>query len=218
MKIKQLATVAALSIMTFFGAASVAHADTIYTVKSGDTLSEILTATGKGLGSMDQVAADNNIADVNLIYVGQKLIFKDDGQVAVATPSEVQSTPEANTVQQAAAQEKTAATTIAAANQPAAPAANTTAAATTAPATNYAPAADYQGDDAAAREWIAARESGGSYTANNGAYIGKYQMSAAYLNGDYSPANQDRVANNYVSSRYGSWTAAKQFWQANGWY
>jgi len=33
-----------------------------------------------------------------------------------------------------------------------------------------------------------------------------------------SAANQERVANNYVSSRYGSWAAAQSFWQANGWY
>lgn len=72
--------------------------------------------------------------------------------------------------------------------------------------------------EAGAKAWIASRESGGSYSAQNGQYIGKYQLSAAYLNGDYSAANQERVANNYVASRYGSWAAAKQFWLANGWY
>ena len=72
--------------------------------------------------------------------------------------------------------------------------------------------------EAGAKAWIASRESGGSYSAQNGQYIGKYQLSAAYLNGDYSAANQERVANNYVTNRYGSWAAAKQFWQANGWY
>ena len=72
--------------------------------------------------------------------------------------------------------------------------------------------------EAGAKAWIASRESGGSYSAQNGQYIGKYQLSAAYLNGDYSAANQERVANNYVAERYGSWAAAKQFWLANGWY
>lgn len=74
------------------------------------------------------------------------------------------------------------------------------------------------GNDAAAKAWIAAHESGGSYSAVNGQYIGKYQLSASYLNGDYSPANQERVADNYVASRYGSWTAAQAFWQSHGWY
>ncbi len=74
------------------------------------------------------------------------------------------------------------------------------------------------GSEAAAKAWIAGRESGGSYSARNGQYIGKYQLSASYLGGDYSAANQERVADNYVKSRYGSWTAAQSFWQANGWY
>ncbi|MGO2952803.1 MAG: hypothetical protein ACTIDH_04035 [Lactobacillus sp.] len=72
--------------------------------------------------------------------------------------------------------------------------------------------------DAAAKAWIANRESGGSYTARNGQYIGKYQLSSSMLNGNYSAANQEQVANNYVNSRYGSWSAAQSFWQANGWY
>ena len=74
------------------------------------------------------------------------------------------------------------------------------------------------GSESEAKAWIASRESGGSYSAQNGQYIGKYQLSASYLNGDYSAANQERVANNYVAQRYGSWAAAKAFWQANGWY
>ncbi len=50
------------------------------------------------------------------------------------------------------------------------------------------------GSEAAAKAWIAGRESGGSYSARNGQYIGKYQLSASYLGGDYSAANQERVA------------------------
>lgn len=73
-------------------------------------------------------------------------------------------------------------------------------------------------DTSSAKEWIAQRESGGSYNAQNGRYIGKFQLDSAYLNGDYSPANQERVANKYVSDRYGSWDNAKAFWLAHGWY
>lgn len=80
---------------------------------------------------------------------------------------------------------------------------------------DYASSSD---SESAAKGWIASRESGGSYSAQNGQYIGKYQLSASYLNGDYSAANQERVANSYVANRYGSWAAAKAFWQANGWY
>lgn len=73
-------------------------------------------------------------------------------------------------------------------------------------------------DTSSAKEWIAQRESGGSYTAQNSRYIGRYQLDSAYLNGDYSPANQERVANKYVADRYGSWDNAKAFWISHGWY
>lgn len=69
-----------------------------------------------------------------------------------------------------------------------------------------------------AKEWIAQRESSGSYTAQNGQYTGRYQLSSSYLNGDYSPANQERVADQYVASRYGSWANAKNFWLSHNYY
>ena len=73
-------------------------------------------------------------------------------------------------------------------------------------------------EDAAAKEWIAQKESSGSYTAQNGQYYGRYQLSLSYLNGDLSAENQEKVADAYVADRYGSWSAAKAFWLANGWY
>ena len=72
--------------------------------------------------------------------------------------------------------------------------------------------------ETAARNWIAQRESGGSYTARNGSCYGKYQLQLAYLNGDLSKANQEKVAQNYVMGRYGSWQNAKSFWLAHNWY
>lgn len=79
-------------------------------------------------------------------------------------------------------------------------------------------AAKISGSEASAKNWIAQRESGGSYRARNGQYIGRYQLSASYLHGDYSVANQERTANWYVHNRYGSWARAKSFWQIHGWY
>ena len=88
-----------------------------------------------------------------------------------------------------------------------------------APAQTYqAPAQSYSANNSSAKQIIAQRESGGSYNARNGQYIGKYQLSSAYLNGDYSPANQERVADQYVAQRYGSWDNALAFWNNNGWY
>lgn len=73
-------------------------------------------------------------------------------------------------------------------------------------------------EDAEAKEFIAQKESSGSYTAQNGQYYGRYQLTITYLNGDLSAENQEKVANEYVIKRYGSWSAAKSFWLANGWY
>ena len=74
--------------------------------------------------------------------------------------------------------------------------------------------------DESAKEQIAQAESGGSYTAVNpstGAY-GKYQLLPQYLHGDYSPANQERVFQQYCKQRYGGVAQALSFRQAHGWY
>ncbi len=164
--------------------ASVANADTVYTVQSGDTLSGISQKFANSNSLVDSLAKNNNIQNINLIYVGQQLLIKDNGEITQATQAQAQTLPSANTTSTASSQAST----------------NTSS------------------SDDAAKSWIAARESGGSYTAQNGNYYGKYQLSRAYLGGDYSAANQERVANQYVASRYGSWSAAKSFWLANGWY
>ena len=192
--------------------ATTASADSIYTVQSGDTLSGISYKLGHDLTFVDTLASNNNIANKNLIYVGQKLVIKDDGEVAPATQQQVETLPSANTTTQNN-QISSAATTN---NSAAQTAIATTSASNAASYSNYT--SSVSGNDAAAKAWIAARESGGNYGAQNGQYIGKYQLSASYLNGDYSAANQERVADQYVASRYGSWSAAQSFWQSHGWY
>ena len=169
--------------------ATVANADTLYTVQSGDTLSSISQKFANDNSLVQTLAQQNNIQDINKIYVSQQLVVKTDGQ-----------TTDAQTTAQPAAQ----ATTQSAAAQ------------TSQTTSNYTSTA--YGSEADAKAWIAAHESGNNYGARNGQYIGKYQLSAAYLNGDYSPANQERVADQYVAGRYGSWTNAKQHWLSNGWY
>ncbi len=96
--------------------------------------------------------------------------------------------------------------------------ASTTSSTSTTTSTTSSYTSTATGSEADAKAWIANKESGGSYTAQNGQYYGKYQLSISYLNGDLSATNQEKVADNYVYSRYGSWTAAKTFWLANGWY
>ena len=84
--------------------------------------------------------------------------------------------------------------------------------------TTTAASSGLSAEDASAKEWIAKKESSGSYTARNGQYYGRYQLSLSYLNGDLSAENQEKVADTYVLGRYGSWSTAKAFWLANGWY
>ena len=205
--------------------ATTANADSIYTVQAGDTLSGISYKLGHDLTFVDTLANNNNIADKNLIYVGQQLVIKDDGEVAPATQEEVATLPAANVTPQATPAENQAQQNQQVQSNQEAPVAQqqvqtpqtqnvqqSSAQASTGYNSNVA------GNDAAAKAWIAARESGGSYSARNGQYIGKYQLSASYLNGDYSEANQERVADQYVASRYGSWSAAQSFWQSHGWY
>ena len=180
-----------------------AQESSTYTVKEGDTLSEIAETHNT---TVEKLAENNHIDNIHLIYVGQELVI--DGPVApVATPAPT-------TYAAPAAQDETVS----------APAAETTEVAEEAPVASApvaeasAPAATVSGSEAEAKEWIAQKESGGSYTATNGQYIGRYQLTDSYLNGDYSAENQERVADAYVAGRYGSWSAAKNFWLNNGWY
>lgn len=248
--LKLTATVAGAVALGTVATTVSANADSIYTVKSGDTLSGISCQLGHDYAFVDTLASDNNIANKNLIYVGQKLVIKDDGEITSATASQVASLPSASAsstsqaqtdsasaASQAAASEAAAseaAASAAAASQAALQsqqAASQSAAATstayttmaaTSTTTSTSSTSSYtsslSSSEEAAKEWIVQKESGGSYTAQNGNYYGKYQLSSSYLNGDTSAANQEKVADQYVASRYGSWTAAQAFWESHGWY
>ena len=179
-----------------------AQESSTYTVKEGDTLSEIAETHNT---TVEKLAENNHIDNIHLIYVGQELVI--DGPVAPAV------TPAPTTYEAPAAQDETVS----------APVVETTEVVEEAPVASEAVveetvASTVSGFEAEAKEWIAQKESGGSYTATNGRYIGRYQLTDSYLNGDYSAENQERVADAYVAGRYGSWSAAKNFWLNNGWY
>lgn len=175
-----------------------AQESSTYTVKEGDTLSEIAETHNT---TVEKLAENNHIDNIHLIYVGQELVI--DGPVA----------PASTTYEAPAAQDEAVS----------APVAETTEVEEETPVVSETVAEEtvvstVSGSEAEAKEWIAQKESGGSYTATNGRYIGRYQLTDSYLNGDYSVENQERVADAYVAGRYGSWTAAKNFWLNNGWY
>ena len=208
-----------------------ANADQV-TVQPGDTVSKIAQEHNTTVDSIQQL---NNLANVNLIYAGQTLEVGENGQATASANTTTTSTTTNN--YQSPAQ--TYNYNYQAATTPSYGYNNYNYQAATTPSYSYNNNNNYSynantntqaansgynyqasgsSSEEAAKTWIANKESGGSYTATNGQYIGKYQLSASYLNGDYSAANQERVANQYVTSRYGSWVAAQQFWQSHGWY
>ena len=173
------------------GATALANAET-YTVQKGDTLSAIAKKNGT---TVDEIVSKNGIQDANKISIGQNLTINETTEEPAETPTSVETSTATETVSESA-----------------------TSTDSTQSESNQTTDTNLSSSEVAAKEEIAQRESGGSYTAQNGQYYGRYQLSSSYLNGDLSPENQEKVADNYVASRYGSWTAALAFWNANGWY
>lgn len=173
------------------GATVLANAET-YTVQKGDTLSAIAKKNGT---TVEEIVSKNSIQDANKISIGQNLTINETTEEPAETPASVETSTATETVSESA-----------------------TSTDSTQSESNQTTDTNLSSSEAAAKEEIAQRESSGSYTAQNGQYYGRYQLASSYLNGDLSPENQEKVADNYVASRYGSWTAALAFWNANGWY
>ncbi|WP_455749251.1 aggregation-promoting factor [Lentilactobacillus hilgardii] len=194
-----LATSAA-AVGLFFAGFSYASAATVVTIQSGDT---VWGLSQKYNVSVDAINQANNLSNSSVIIAGEKINIPDGSQASSTT----QSTSQTASYSQPQYKQATQSTT------------QSNAATTNNAGSTYSASANTGATDSnSAKSWIASHESGGSYSARNGQYVGKYQLSASYLNGDYSAANQEKVANQYVANRYGSWSAAKSFWQANGWY
>ena len=227
MKMKKVLVSAAALTGTIAGATVVANADTV-TVKAGDTVSELAQKYNTTVNTIQQL---NNLSNPNLIFVGQQLKVNNDNNGQAVAQQNTNNNAQAAQQQATSQNTQAQASTQQAAQQSASQ--NTQAQASTQQAAQQQSASQntqaqasnnsnynssVSGSDAAAKAWIAQHESSNNYNARNGQYIGKYQLSASYLNGDYSPANQERVADQYVAQRYGSWTNAQRFWEANGWY
>lgn len=174
-----------------------------YQIQWGDTLGNIAKALDMDLHTL---ANANGIGNIDVIIAGQYLLISEDaqGQTQVEVneesskpvttqQTEVKSAP----VEKAKPEPKPEPKPVA-----------------------QAPVETVSGSEAEAKAWIAQKESNDNYNAvsSSGKYIGKFQLTNTYLNGDHSPENQERVAEKYVAERYGSWVKAKEFWLANGWY
>ncbi|MCT8387775.1 LysM peptidoglycan-binding domain-containing protein [Leuconostoc lactis] len=199
---KKTLTVAAGVASAFAFGASHASADTTdsqnrptdYVVKAGDTLNKLSSEYNT---TVEDIAAKNNITDVNLIFVGQHLTF------AEAAASQATAAPAQAPVAQA----------------PAAPvAAPVQQAPAAAPVRQAAP----QVSSSAALNALIARESGGNVHARNGQYYGIGQLSAqarAVYGGNSADYNdQLNAMKAYIAARYGTAENAWAHSQATGWY
>ena len=199
----------ALSTVAFAGSASAKEVK----IQSGDTLSKLAATHGTTVSNLKQL----NGLSTDLIYAGELLEVGGNG-VAPIQQKPVYQAPvkqvQTQTTYKAPApvQQKQVAPVQQAPvkQQPV----------YKAPVKKASTSSNYQGSSSSAKSWIAMKESTNNYNARSatGKYIGKYQLDRSYLNGDYSPANQERVADKYVKDRYGSWENAKTAWMQKGWY
>lgn len=182
---KLLVTLGAFGGLALAG--TVASADTVYTVQSGDTLSEI---SQKFNTTVETLAQKNNINNVNVISVGQQLDIPDEN---------VQATPTQNVVTQPVQQ-----------TQVQQPQQATTQVVQQTQTTQVASSGD--NSNKALRRQI---ESGGNYNTSTGnGYVGAYQFApstiasiekATGMKWSMDPSTQDAFADYYANQRYGGW-------------
>lgn len=214
---KSIAVMAAISVGIMFAVtANVdANAKVKHTVQNGDTISGL---SQQYHVSQKKIQKANKGKDINTIYVGEVFVFDGKGHVKIdknsakapvntnSSNANTQTTASAANTSSVAAPQATTQSAAPVQQAPSAPVA----------AASPAPAASAPVASNGTMDGIAQAESGNNYNARNGQYIGKYQLSASYLNGDYSPAHQEEVAQQYAVSRYGSVQAAAAYHAAHG--
>lgn len=194
MKNAKLILSSVVTLATMGMTAGVASADT-YSVKSGDTLSEIAETNNT---TIEKLAALNGITNVNFLSIGQEIEVSADASTAESAAVTTTATSEATTTV------ATATTT------------STTSSATTTSGSVYEQFIAAGGTDAM---WtaIVMPESGGNPDAiSANGYRGLGQTKEAWGTG--SVATQTAGMINYAVSRYGSIENAISFRQANGWW
>lgn len=219
---KKMITALTVAGLATFAMAENASADT-YTVQSGDTLSQIAANHNT---TVDTLVANNNIADANVIFVGQQVEI--DGVASNASYDAIQADVAAVVASQAPVTQQVSytapVTTVDYSAQSQAPVAQEvsyTAPVATTTTTAAASGSTYDqfiaagGTDAL---WtaIVMPESGGNPDASNGQYKGLGQTNQSWGTGSVSDQTAGML--NYATSRYGSVDSAIAFRAANGWW
>ena len=219
---KKMITALTVAGLATFAMAENASADT-YTVQSGDTLSQIAANHNT---TVDTLVANNNIADANVIFVGQQVEI--DGVASNASYDATQADVAAVVASQAPVTQQVSytapVTTVDYSAQSQAPVAQevsytapvaTTTTTATASGSTYDQFIAAGGTDAL---WtaIVMPESGGNPDASNGQYKGLGQTNQSWGTGSVSDQTAGML--NYATSRYGSVDSAIAFRAANGWW
>ena len=197
----------------------------VYTVQQGDTLAVIAQAFEVEVALL---ASANNISNPNVIYAGTEITLSADQKVITTkdpsgntqtsqTQAPAPAPAQTSNAQAYTAPQKSVSSSSQAQYRPAAQPKQQTAASQSSKS-GYT--SNATGGDASAKEWIAQRESSGSYSAYNpsGGYYGRYQLNPSLISYGASAAEQEAAADKYVSGRYGSWSSAKSHWEQKGWY
>ncbi|MGB2562396.1 LysM peptidoglycan-binding domain-containing protein [Leuconostoc mesenteroides] len=202
--IKKTLTIAAgVAGALAFGGAHASADTTDYVVQSGDTLNKI---SAKYNVSVDKIAAQNNISNVNWIVTGQHLSFATDDTTSTQTASTTTAAADTSSTTQAAS------TTSSTDNT-----ASTTTAATSSTTTSSS-----SSSETAALNALIARESSGNVNATNGQYYGLGQLSAqarSIYGGNTADYNdQLNAMKAYIAARYGTAVNALAHSNSTGWY
>ncbi|WP_061515087.1 LysM peptidoglycan-binding domain-containing protein [Leuconostoc mesenteroides] len=209
--IKKTLTIAAgVAGALAFGGAHASADTTDYVVQSGDTLNKI---SAKYNVSVDKIAAQNNISNVNWIVAGQHLSFATDNTTSTQTTSTTTAAADTSSTTQAASTTSTTDNTASTSTQTA----STTTAATSSTTTSSS-----SSSETAALNALIARESSGNVNATNGQYYGLGQLSAqarSIYGGNTADYNdQLNAMKAYIAARYGTAVNALAHSNSTGWY
>ena len=209
--IKKTLTIAAgVAGALAFGGAHASADTTDYVVQSGDTLNKI---SAKYNVSVDKIAAQNNISNVNWIVTGQHLSFATDDTTSTQTASTTTAAADTSSTTQAASTTSSTDNTASTSTQTA----STTTAATSSTTTSSS-----SSSETAALNALIARESSGNVNATNGQYYGLGQLSAqarSIYGGNTADYNdQLNAVKAYIAARYGTAVNALAHSNSTGWY
>ncbi|PND41522.1 LysM peptidoglycan-binding domain-containing protein [Leuconostoc mesenteroides] len=212
--IKKTLTIAAgVAGALAFGGAHASADTTDYVVQSGDTLNKI---SAKYNVSVDKIAAQNNISNVNWIVTGQHLSFATDDTTSTQTASTTTAAADTSSTTQAASTTSSTDNTASTSTQTA----STTTAATS--STTTSSSSSSSSSETAALNALIARESSGNVNATNGQYYGLGQLSAqarSIYGGNTADYNdQLNAMKAYIAARYGTAVNALAHSNSTGWY